>query len=76
MLAVPLTVQSHVVVGEDGRLVPFGGPPDDHMQHPIRGLDVVFLQGGGKHATPSHTCGGSSSPCRSVPDLLAVRAPE
>lgn len=31
------------MVGEDGGLVPFGGAADDHVQHPVRGLDVMFL---------------------------------
>lgn len=38
-----LTVQSHIVVGEDGRLVPFWCTADHHMQHPIRGLNIMFL---------------------------------
>lgn len=50
-----LTVQSHVVVGEDGRFVPFGCAADDHMQHSIRGLDVMFLPEKKKHKhTISH----------------------
>lgn len=47
------------MVGEDGRFVPFGCAADDHMQHPVRGLDVMFLRDKNT-STRSHTCGGSS----------------
>lgn len=40
-----LTIEAHVMVGEDGRAVPFGGAPDHHMQQAVRGLDVMLLQG-------------------------------
>lgn len=40
-----LTVETHVMVGEDGRAVPLGGPPDHHVQKAIGRLDVVFLWG-------------------------------
>lgn len=39
-----LTVQSHIVVGEDGRFVSLGCPADHHVQHSIRGLDIMFLR--------------------------------
>lgn len=39
------TVETHVMVGEDGRAVPLGGPPDHHVQKAIGRLDVVFLWG-------------------------------
>lgn len=38
-----LTVEAHIVVGQDGRAVPLGRAPDDHVQQPIGGLNVVFL---------------------------------
>lgn len=40
-----LTVETHVMVGEDGRAVPLGGAPDHHVQKAIGRLDVVFLGG-------------------------------
>lgn len=39
-----LTVQAHIVVGEDGRFVSFGCSPDHHMQHPIGSLHIMFLE--------------------------------
>lgn len=39
-----LTIETHIVVGEDGWAVPFGGAPDHHMQEAIRRLDVMFLE--------------------------------
>lgn len=39
-----LTIKTHIVVGEDGWAVPFGGAPDHHMQEAIRCLDVMFLE--------------------------------
>lgn len=68
-----LTVQSHVVVGEDGRFVPFGCAADDHMQHPVRGLDVMFLRDKNT-STRSHTCGGSSQRRPPVPVAGASHA--
>lgn len=38
-----LTVQSHIMVGEDRRPVPLGSASDHHMQHPVRSLDIMFL---------------------------------
>ncbi len=32
------------MVGEDSWLVALGSPADHHMQHPIRGFNVMFLQ--------------------------------
>lgn len=41
--AVALTIETHIMVGEDGWAVPFGRAPDHHMQKAIRRLDVMFL---------------------------------
>lgn len=38
-----LTVQSHIVVGENSRLVSFGRPADHDMKHPVRGFNIMFL---------------------------------
>lgn len=40
-----LTIEAHVMVGEDGWAVPLGGTPDHHMQKAIRRLNVMFLEG-------------------------------
>lgn len=48
-----LTVQSHIVVGEDGRFVSLGCPADHHVEHSIRGLNIMFLRKTHKH-TLSH----------------------
>lgn len=39
-----LTIEAHVMVGEDGRAVPFGRAPDHHVQQAIRCLNVMFLE--------------------------------
>lgn len=39
-----LTVEPNIMVGQDSWLIAFGSSPDDHMQHPIWGFDVVFLK--------------------------------
>lgn len=41
-----LTIEAHIMVGEDGWAVPFRRAPDHHMQKTIRRLDVMFLVGG------------------------------
>jgi hypothetical protein len=41
--AATLTIETHIMVGEDGWAVPFGRAPDHHMQKSIRRLDVMFL---------------------------------
>lgn len=40
-----LTIEAHIMVGEDGWAVPFRRAPDHHMQKAIRRLDVMFLEG-------------------------------
>lgn len=40
-----LTIEAHVMVGEDGRAVPFGGAPDHDVQQAVRCLNVMFLEG-------------------------------
>ena len=47
-----LTVEPHVMVGEDSWAVPLGGAPDHHVQKAVRRLDVMFLEGR-DHAGPS-----------------------
>lgn len=39
-----LTVEPNIMVGKDSWLVALGSPADHHMQHPIRGFNVMFLQ--------------------------------
>lgn len=38
-----LTVEPNIMVGQDSWLIALRSSPDDHMQHPIWGFDVVFL---------------------------------
>lgn len=40
-----LTIETHIMVGEDGWAVPFGRAPDHHMQKAIRRLNVMLLWG-------------------------------
>jgi len=40
-----LVIEAHVMVGEDGRAVPFGGAPDHDVQQAVRCLNVMFLEG-------------------------------
>lgn len=40
-----LTIEAHIMVGEDGWAVSFRRAPDHHMQKAIRRLNVVFLEG-------------------------------
>lgn len=39
-----LTIEPNIMVGQDSWLVALGSPADHHMQHPIRGFNVMFLQ--------------------------------
>lgn len=39
-----LTVETHIMIGEDGWPVPFGRAPDHYMQKAIRRLNVMFLE--------------------------------
>lgn len=39
-----LTVEPNIMVGQDSWLVALGSPADHHVQHPIRGFNVMFLQ--------------------------------
>lgn len=43
-VAAALTVETHIMIGEDGWTVPFGRAPDHHMQKAIRRLNVMFLE--------------------------------
>lgn len=38
-----LTVKAHIVVRQDGRAIPLGRAPDDHVQQPVGSLNVMLL---------------------------------
>lgn len=42
--AAALTIETHIMVREDGWAAPFGRAPDHHVQKAIRRLDVMFLE--------------------------------
>lgn len=39
-----LTVQPNIMVGQNSWLVALGSATDHHVQHPIRGFNVMFLK--------------------------------
>lgn len=51
-----LTIEAHIVVGEDGRAVPLGGAPDHHVQEAVGRLNVVLL------GRETGRCSGSPAP--------------
>jgi len=58
------------MVRQDGRAIPLGRAPDDHMQQPIGGLDVMFL---GEEERWSDACLPKTIPsCPAIPPLTAA----
>lgn len=39
-----LTVESNIMVGQDGWAISFWGPPNNHMKQPIWGLNIMLLE--------------------------------
>ena len=47
--SVLLTVEAHVVAGQDGRSASVGGAVEGHAQHAVGGLHIVLLHGKAPH---------------------------